>query len=285
MILFLWSLAIRKTKWNIRWRTIYAWASADFFSRGDKNLFLPKKQRKRYYFSHFQVFKHTIFGRQEPPCPPLRTPMNIRYLMYQNTTTVLISAIKTWVPATKKWTRTQLLKHNHRSRFYYCNYECLLNDSNLFLSLFDVTKVHKLQYKSWVLNKLYMFFNFKPIFAKCCLLKKWSKVTQIWSVLTWLCLNHWFTKWNQSINPKTYFRPPQGLEDVSKYPELFAALLDDPEVDWTAEDLEKLASRNLIRVFKEVEGVRDALKYEVPYQEWIPRADLKNNTNCNSNNY
>lgn len=79
--------------------------------------------------------------------------------------------------------------------------------------------------------------------------------------------------------------PPEGLEDVSKYPELFAALLDDPDVDWTAEDLEKLASRNLIRVFKEVEGVRDALKYEVPYQEWIPRADLKNNTNCNSNNY
>ena len=88
-----------------------------------------------------------------------------------------------------------------------------------------------------------------------------------------------------AVLPEPYFRPPEGLEDVSKYPELFATLLDDPDVDWTAEDLEKLASRNLIRVFKEVEGVRDALKYEVPYQEWIPRGDLKNNTNCNSNNY
>ena len=71
---------------------------------------------------------------------------------------------------------------------------------------------------------------------------------------------------------------------MSKYPELFAALLDDPDVDWSAEDLEKLASRNLIRVFKEVEAVRDALAYEEPYQQWIPVADLKNNTQCTSNN-
>ncbi len=25
-----------------------------------------------------------------------------------------------------------------------------------------------------------------------------------------------------------FYRPPEGMEDVSKYPELFAALLDDP---------------------------------------------------------
>ena len=75
------------------------------------------------------------------------------------------------------------------------------------------------------------------------------------------------------------------MEDVSKYPELFAALLDNPEVKWSPQDLEKLASGNLIRVFKEVEAARDALKYEEPYQDWIPKQDLKNNTQCLSSNY
>ncbi len=63
---------------------------------------------------------------------------------------------------------------------------------------------------------------------------------------------------------------------------MFAALLEDPEVDWTPEELEKLASRNLIRVLKEVEAVRDALGYEEPYQEIIPVEDLKENTQCMS---
>lgn len=52
------------------------------------------------------------------------------------------------------------------------------------------------------------------------------------------------------------FRVPEGLEDVSKYPELFDRLYDNKtEPRWTKEDLEKLAGRNLIRVFKAVEGV------------------------------
>jgi len=45
---------------------------------------------------------------------------------------------------------------------------------------------------------------------------------------------------------------PEGLEDVSKYPALFEALVLE---GWSDEDLEKLAGRNLIRVFKEVEKV------------------------------
>lgn len=49
-------------------------------------------------------------------------------------------------------------------------------------------------------------------------------------------------------------RVPKGLEDVSKYPYLFAALLESDK--WTEEDIAKLAGRNLIRVFKEVEEVR-----------------------------
>jgi len=77
-------------------------------------------------------------------------------------------------------------------------------------------------------------------------------------------------------------RTPEGLEDVSKYPDLFAALLEDPEIDWTPEELEKLASRNLIRVLREVEAVRDSLSYEDPYQDLIPVQDLAGNTQCMS---
>lgn len=49
------------------------------------------------------------------------------------------------------------------------------------------------------------------------------------------------------------FRTPTGLEDVSKYPELFAELLAK---GWIERDIQKLAGLNLIRVFKAVEQVR-----------------------------
>jgi membrane dipeptidase len=45
---------------------------------------------------------------------------------------------------------------------------------------------------------------------------------------------------------------PVGLEDVSKYPNLFAELVHR---GWTTDDLEKLAGRNLIRVFRMAEKV------------------------------
>lgn len=52
-------------------------------------------------------------------------------------------------------------------------------------------------------------------------------------------------------------RMPVGLEDVSKYPDLFDRLYENREGEptWTKEDLEKLAGRNLIRVFQAVEAV------------------------------
>lgn len=50
------------------------------------------------------------------------------------------------------------------------------------------------------------------------------------------------------------YRVPKGLEDVSRYPYLFAELLADSD-RWTEEDIAKLAGRNLIRVFKQVEQV------------------------------
>ena len=78
-------------------------------------------------------------------------------------------------------------------------------------------------------------------------------------------------------------RTPEGLEDASKYPNLFAALLEDSEIYWSRADLGKLASANLIRVFKEVENVRDALQMvEQPYQNLVPVKDLGRNTFCMS---
>lgn len=55
---------------------------------------------------------------------------------------------------------------------------------------------------------------------------------------------------------------PVGLEDVSKYPDLFDRLYESREGEptWTKEDLEKLAGRNLIRVFEAVEAVSVKIK-------------------------
>lgn len=53
---------------------------------------------------------------------------------------------------------------------------------------------------------------------------------------------------------------PEGLEDVSKYPDLFDRLYEsNVEPKWTREELEKLAGRNLIRVFTDVEAVNGCL--------------------------
>lgn len=59
-----------------------------------------------------------------------------------------------------------------------------------------------------------------------------------------------------------FYRTPSGLEDVSKYPDLFDKLAeaDHGYEPWNREDLQKLAGLNLIRVFKEVENVRDQLR-------------------------
>ncbi|KAF4082864.1 hypothetical protein AMELA_G00133310 [Ameiurus melas] len=51
-------------------------------------------------------------------------------------------------------------------------------------------------------------------------------------------------------------RLPTGLEDVSKYPDLVAELL---RRGWTDDEVKDALGRNLIRVFKDVEMVRDSL--------------------------
>lgn len=46
---------------------------------------------------------------------------------------------------------------------------------------------------------------------------------------------------------------PRGLEDVSKYPELFAELLRSGQ--WTVQELKNLAGLNMLRVMRQVEKV------------------------------
>ncbi|ORZ10788.1 dipeptidase 1-like protein [Absidia repens] len=57
---------------------------------------------------------------------------------------------------------------------------------------------------------------------------------------------------------------PTGLEDVSKYPDLFAELI---ERGWSDHELVGLAGRNLLRVWKGVERARDALEDELPSED------------------
>ena len=62
-------------------------------------------------------------------------------------------------------------------------------------------------------------------------------------------------------------RFPEGLEDSSKYPNLFAALLEGEESEWTEGDLAKLANGNVIRVMREMEAARDQInRFESPRQ-------------------
>lgn len=69
---------------------------------------------------------------------------------------------------------------------------------------------------------------------------------------------------------------PQGLEDVSKYPDLFDILANGAYNNgttfeaWTREELQKLAGLNLLRVFREVEKVRDTMANISPYEDLIP---------------
>ncbi|XP_076376927.1 dipeptidase 1 isoform X2 [Megalopta genalis] len=68
---------------------------------------------------------------------------------------------------------------------------------------------------------------------------------------------------------------PEGLEDVSKYTNLFDRLYEsDVNPRWTKADLEKLAGKNLIRVFKGVEAVRDSLKTITPRDDIIDGLEL-----------
>lgn len=114
-------------------------------------------------------------------------------------------------------------------------------------------------------------------------------------------------------------RTPEGLKDVSEYPNLFAELFAR---GWTETDLEKVAGWNLLRVLRGAEAVRSlliifftflncvllggfngvqvrdqmAVDGVKPFDNWIPQTDLpveslpcstgdySNNTYTNLNN-
>ena len=69
---------------------------------------------------------------------------------------------------------------------------------------------------------------------------------------------------------------PTGLEDVSRYPNLFNKLAEDGHGyrPWTKEELKNLAGLNLIRVFKDVERVRDELKLTEIFEKNVPYDDV-----------
>ncbi|XP_063801574.1 dipeptidase 1 isoform X2 [Pseudophryne corroboree] len=73
-------------------------------------------------------------------------------------------------------------------------------------------------------------------------------------------------------------RVPQGLEDVSKYPDLVAELL---RRGWTRMELEAALAGNLIRVFSEVEQTSTKMNNEVPKDEPIPYNEIK--SDCHTN--
>jgi membrane dipeptidase len=63
------------------------------------------------------------------------------------------------------------------------------------------------------------------------------------------------------------------LEDVSKYPDLIKALLETKR--WSDEDLEKLTGKNLLRVFRDVEKVRDSMQEGEPDQDAMKLEELE----------
>ncbi|XP_072014131.1 dipeptidase 1-like [Amphiura filiformis] len=73
---------------------------------------------------------------------------------------------------------------------------------------------------------------------------------------------------------------PEGLEDVSKYPDLIAHLIDR---GWGNTDIKKLIGDNLLRVFRDVEQVRDKMKNTLPDETTISRQLQQESSNvCRS---
>ncbi|KAM4743691.1 dipeptidase 1 [Anableps anableps] len=68
-------------------------------------------------------------------------------------------------------------------------------------------------------------------------------------------------------------RLPDGLEDVSKYPNLVAELLSR---GWTDEEVKAALGKNLLRVMKKVEEVRESMNSSIPDDTPIPYDDVKN---------
>lgn len=69
-------------------------------------------------------------------------------------------------------------------------------------------------------------------------------------------------------------RVPQGLEDVSKYPDLFIELV---KMGYSLDDLRKISFMNILRVMEDVEKVKLKLERDGPevFEEIILEKELK----------
>ncbi|XP_009676576.1 dipeptidase 2 isoform X7 [Struthio camelus] len=76
-------------------------------------------------------------------------------------------------------------------------------------------------------------------------------------------------------------RFPEGLEDVSKYPSLIGELL---RRGWNETELKGVLRENFLRVFREVEKVRDLGLTDVSESE-IPQEEVQNSCRLDLNNY
>ena len=115
------------------------------------------------------------------------------------------------------------------------------------------TQQKKLRIKVWCaritafdvlisMNDIYVYAKYKLIWKN---MPRWTL-----SLIEFSCTEraaHW------SHGFFCFRSTPTGLEDVSRYPQLLATLLEDPT--WTEEDIKKLAGLNLLRVFGKVEQV------------------------------
>ena len=63
-----------------------------------------------------------------------------------------------------------------------------------------------------------------------------------------------FSHWSSSVVTRSLSSVPKGLEDVSKYPALFAELL---RRGYSDNDVAKISRLNIIRVLQKAEEVRD----------------------------
>lgn len=83
----------------------------------------------------------------------------------------------------------------------------------------------------------------------------------------------------KSFTKRFFYSTPQGLEDVSSYPLLFAELMEE---GWSIDDLKKLAGLNLLRVMSAAERVSRefASAHVTPYEEIPPR--IYDPHNCSS---
>ncbi|KAM6980489.1 dipeptidase 1 [Aplochiton taeniatus] len=68
-------------------------------------------------------------------------------------------------------------------------------------------------------------------------------------------------------------RVPEGLEDVSKVPALVAELL---RRGWNDTEVKAALGENLLRVFREVERVRDSMNATIPDDKPIPYKEVEN---------